>query len=90
MVDGSSWLNEEISGSDSIWLASVTGLLIDHELAVTVNWISGDFGVDFTSLIGDYTDNPADNGAPVPEPATILLMGIGILGIGRKRFNKKG
>jgi hypothetical protein len=99
-VDGVAWLvKEEIGFLDTILAANVTGLMTDHTLAVTVKRISGNFGVNFTSLFGDYTefgddtDNLSDNGAvPVPEPSTILLMGTGILGLvayGRKRFNLK-
>jgi hypothetical protein len=99
-VGGDSWLvEEEIGFLDTILAANVTGLMTDHTLAVTVNQISGDFGVNFTSLFGDYTefgdftDNlSGDVAAPVPEPSTMLLMGTGLIGLvayGRKRFNKK-
>ena len=45
-------------------------------------WVSG---IASSSLVFDYT--PAS--VPVPEPASILLLGIGIAGFASTRFQKK-
>jgi len=85
-VDGNNWLaNEEIGAGNTILLADVSGLLVDHMLSVTVSRVSGDFGVSFTSLIGEYTDNPAS----VPEPGSLALLGLGLAGLGLSRRKTK-
>jgi hypothetical protein len=81
-------------------LTSSTSLASDSLLARIDIWHDGTLNVWISSLWGDfYVDKSelivyGDDGevAPVPEPATILLMGTGLLGLvaySRKRYSKK-
>lgn len=77
---------------DPAWgWGNVTAFVVDdHFLNVTFDRLSGDFGVAAMRIWGDYTDNGASsNAAPVPEPATMLLLGtglIGVAGVSRKKL----
>ncbi|WP_419655360.1 putative exosortase, PEP-CTERM type [Desulfosarcina variabilis str. Montpellier] len=63
--------------------------LADGSFSVTLASVWGDFYIDNSDLTISYEPVAAE---PVPEPGTIILMGVGLLGVAvasRKRFQKK-
>jgi hypothetical protein len=66
-------------------LAGALQLDLTGELMVLIYSATGDFFIDSSSLVV-YGD---DGTAPVPEPATMLLLGTGLLGFGVSRRKKK-
>jgi hypothetical protein len=91
-LDGTLNFNWEVD--PGWWSANVSSLVVDdHFLAVTFNLLRGDFGVSWVNLFGDYTDNRENtSAAPVPEPATMLLLGCGLIGLAgssRKKWLKR-
>ena len=62
----------------------------DGSFSVVLASLWGDFFIDQSVL--EITYNPVGSSAPVPEPATMLLLGSGLIGIsfvGRKKFFKR-
>lgn len=63
-----------------------TSYLLNGEFTVGLMSLGGDFFIDKSDLTITYET------APVPEPATLLLLGTGLLGVvavSRKKYNKK-
>ena len=89
-AEDGSWHIGEVN-TDAYSYAIDGSYLIDGEFSITLASIGGDFYIDRSEL--DITYIPVGpNPTPVPEPATAMLLGTGLLGMiafGRKRFNKK-
>jgi len=61
----------------------------EHTLLVKVQRISGNFRVSYVALGGSFSEGTCPN--PVPEPATMLLFGTGLIGLaaaGRRKLTK--
>ena len=99
--DNSSYYNDndsngafafEYDGFTNMLTASATGLTIGDTYSISLAIADGgdsvlDSGVFLQA--GSFSDTPTN---PVPEPSTILLMGVGLLGLvgyNRKRLTKK-
>jgi hypothetical protein len=71
-------------------IAGWVDLMHDGTLNVFIEPTAGDFLADWSKLTVDGDDGTAP--APVPEPATMLLLGSGLVGLAgasRKKFLKK-
>ncbi|WDN89653.1 hypothetical protein BuS5_02621 [Desulfosarcina sp. BuS5] len=82
-----SW--EVDTGDVSFTITSLMTLSNTGTVDATLTATFGDFYFNSATLTAEGTEPGV---APVPEPSTILLMGVGLLGLvgySRKRFSKK-
>lgn len=92
----STYVNSHITGGDQLPAnkAVITfspGYLIEISIPVAgLNWTSGEVGIFWAGAT--CGNDIIEGSAPVPEPATMLLLGsglVGLAGFGRKRLFKK-
>ena len=99
IMPSSGWIyrngQEVLIGSDTL-TASTAGGTASYNLGIyqltiplgSLGWDINDLGFHWTMTCGN---DVIEGGAPVPEPATMFLLGSGLIGlaaVGRKKFRK--
>jgi len=92
---GDWWLGEVDEGEYEYGVS--TSFLNNGEFTVTLVSLGGDFFVKQSELSIDFgptsSIGPRNDVSPVPEPATMMLFGVGLVGMalaGRKKFLTHG
>ena len=86
---------EPVIGDDGLYdaLVLVAGIEIGEKVEgfkVSFDWLGGDEpGSQFYEIIDPLTFETLDSGNTIPEPGTVILLGLGGLLIFRKKENKK-
>ncbi len=62
-------------------LAGLISLNLDGSLDISIDSYWGDFYLDSSTLVANGDNGDIGASAPVPEPTTMLLFGLGLLGL---------